>query len=176
MKNLVPDQKNNNKHTQKGMALLESSVEQVGIIESITISNDNGIISGNARHEVIGRKFENAVPILVETDGTRPVIIKRTDINSNTPEFYKASILANTTAKQNISFDAEVIENLVDEYGLNIEELGFEAGEYEPPDPEEKSGYDQQMQWFLNIRCDNEKHCQEWYEKLIALGLDVKIG
>jgi len=125
LNDLKPDSRNHNKHTPQGMALLEKSVEQVGIIESITVSNDDQIISGNARHEVIGRKFD-AEPIVVETDGTRPVILKRTDIQSNTPEFYKASILANTTAKKNIDIDLEVVEELAEEYELDAEELGVD--------------------------------------------------
>jgi len=126
LNDLKPDSRNHNKHTPQGMALLEKSVEQVGIIESITVSNDDQIISGNARHEVIGRKFD-AEPIVVETDGTRPVILKRTDIQSNTPEFYKASILANTTAKKNIDIDLEVVEELAEEFELDAEELGVES-------------------------------------------------
>lgn len=125
LSNLIPDAKNHNRHTREGMALIEKSVERVGIIESITISNDNEIISGNARHEIIGRKFESE-PIVVETDGTRPVIIKRTDINSGTKQFYEASILANTTAKKNIDIDFDVIEVLEDEYGIDAQDLGVE--------------------------------------------------
>lgn len=40
------DKRNTNKHTEFGMHTLDRSLEQVGIIEGITISNDNVIISG----------------------------------------------------------------------------------------------------------------------------------
>ena len=122
---LKPDSRNHNRHTKDGMALLEKSVDKVGIIESITVSNDNEIISGNARHEIIGRKFENE-PIVIETDGTRPVILKRTDIESDTKKFYEASILANTTAKKNIDFDMEVIEELQTDFDIDIQDLGVD--------------------------------------------------
>lgn len=122
---LKTDTRNHNRHTKDGMALLEKSVDKVGIIESITVSNDNEIISGNARHEVIGRKFENE-PIVIETDGTRPVILKRTDIESGTKEFYEASILANTTAKKNIDIDYEVIDVLEVELGIDTDSLGLD--------------------------------------------------
>ena len=49
----TPDDKNMNLHTQYGMSLLEKSVEKVGIIESITVSADDKVISGNARQEVM---------------------------------------------------------------------------------------------------------------------------
>ena len=123
LSNLIPDDKNNNKHTAYGMDLLEKSVNKVGIIESITVSNDDKIISGNARHEVIGKNFTKEA-LVIETDGTQPIVIKRTDIESDTKQFYEASILANTTAKKNIDFDIEVIESLGVEYDIDIEEIG----------------------------------------------------
>lgn len=122
---LIPDDKNNNKHTAYGMDLLEKSVNKVGIIESITVSNDDKIISGNARHEVIGKNFTKEA-LVIETDGTQPIIIKRTDIESDTKQFYEASILANTTAKKNIDFDMEVIDSLAVEYDIDIEDLGID--------------------------------------------------
>jgi hypothetical protein len=109
LSSITPDDKNNNKHTAYGMDLLEKSVNKVGIIESITVSNDDKIISGNARHEVIGKNFTKEA-LVIETDGTQPIIIKRTDIESDTKQFYEASILANTTSKKNIDFDMEVID------------------------------------------------------------------
>ena len=35
------DKRNTNKHTEKGLKLLENSIDKVGIIESYTISNDS---------------------------------------------------------------------------------------------------------------------------------------
>ncbi|SHJ05378.1 hypothetical protein SAMN05443429_10871 [Cruoricaptor ignavus] len=124
---LHQDDKNFNKHTERGMALLEKSIEKVGVIESITVSSDDKIISGNARHEVMGRKFDGVEPIVIETDGTRPVIFKRTDIQSDTKQFHEAALLANTVAKKNIDLDLSLIEEVaVEEYGIEIEELGVE--------------------------------------------------
>lgn len=110
LSSITPDDKNNNKHTAYGMDLLEKSVNKVGIIESITVSNDDKIISGNARHEIIGKNFTKEA-LVIETDGTQPIIIKRTDIESNTKQFYEASILANTTAKKNIDADLKSIDH-----------------------------------------------------------------
>ena len=125
LSNLSPDNRNNNKHTPYGMDLLEKSVNKVGIIESITVSNDDKIISGNARHEVIGKNFTKEA-LVIETDGTQPIIIKRTDIESDTKQFYEASILANTTSKKNIDFDIEVIESLGVEYDIDVVDLGVD--------------------------------------------------
>ena len=126
---LKPDSRNHNKHTKDGMDLLEKSVNKVGIIESITVSNDDKIISGNARHEIIGKNFTKEA-LVIETDGTQPIIIKRTDIESDTKQFYEASILANTTSKKNIDFDMEVIDSLAVEYDIDVVDLGVDIVDY----------------------------------------------
>ena len=138
LSSLIPDDKNNNKHTAYGMDLLEKSVNKVGIIESITVSNDDKIISGNARHEVIGKHFEKEA-LVIETDGTQPIVIKRTDIESNTKEFYEASILANTTSKKNIDFDMEVIDSLAVEYDIDVVDLGVDIVDYGNTDYSDKN-------------------------------------
>lgn len=123
--NFKPDDKNFNLHSERGMSLLQKSVEKVGVIESITVSADDKVISGNARQEVMVEKFPDAEPIIIETDGTRPVILKRTDIKSDTKEFHTAALLANTVAKHNINLDEAMIQEVaVEEYDIKIEELG----------------------------------------------------
>lgn len=138
----IPDDKNMNVHTQYGMSLLEKSVEQVGVIESITVSSDDKVISGNARQEVMTQKFDGVDAIIIETDGTRPIILKRTDIKSNTEQFHRAALLANTVAKHNISLDPAIIEEVaVQEYGMDVEELGvFPEKEKEDQEEESKLG------------------------------------
>lgn len=122
---IKPDENNFNRHTDYGMELLGKSLDEVGVIESITISNDNKTISGNARRETMEKKFGDADPIIVETDGKRPVILKRTDINSNTEEFHRAAILANTVSKHNVNLDLNLIQEIaVEQFDMDIEELG----------------------------------------------------
>jgi hypothetical protein len=122
---IKPDIRNTNQHTVHGLALLEKSVEKIGVIESYTVSSDDVIISGNARHEVLGRKFEKD-PIVVEIEGDQPVVIKRTDIKSGTKMFHEASILANTTAHKNFNLDTELIEEIAVEFDIDIEDVGVE--------------------------------------------------
>jgi DNA modification methylase len=125
------DKRNTNKHTDAGLQLLDKSIDKVGIIESYTISNDGVVISGNARHEKISAKITKE-PIVIETDGTEAIIIKRTDIESNTKKFHEASILANTTANKNFNLDFDLIDEIVEEFDIDIEEVGVEVVE---PDP-----------------------------------------
>lgn len=126
LEDCLPDDKNFNKHTQRGMGLLEKSVGEVGVIESVTVSADNKVITGNARQEVMVQKFEGVQPIIVETDGTKPVIIKRTDIKSGTKQFHKAALLANTVSKHNVNLDLDLIQEVaVDELEIDVVDLGM---------------------------------------------------
>ncbi len=59
-------------------------------------------------------------------------------------------------------------EELLVEWGLDLPVIP----EYEEIIP---SGYENNEKWFLNIEFENEKHCQEWYEKLTNEGLICKI-
>ncbi|MCL1933268.1 MAG: hypothetical protein FWF53_05620 [Candidatus Azobacteroides sp.] len=122
------DENNFNLHTDEGMELLEKSIRKAGVIESITVSSDEKIISGNARYEKIIEVLGDAEPIIIETDGTKPVILKRTDIKSGTKEFTEAAILANTTAKKNINLNTDSIREIaVEQFDINAEEIGVEV-------------------------------------------------
>jgi hypothetical protein len=123
---ITQDDKNFNRHTEEGMALLKKSVSEIGVIESITVASDGKIISGNAREETFNEVLGDVEPIVVETDGTQPVVIKRTDIDSGTDKFYKAAILSNTTANKNINLDFELIKEVaVEEYHIDVKDLGI---------------------------------------------------
>ena len=168
LESLSQDQNNFNKHTQRGMGLLEKSIEQVGIIESITVSNDNEIITGNARHEVMAQKFNEVEPIIVETDGTRPIVLKRTDITSNTKQFYKAAILANTVSKHNIDLDIGKIQEIaVDEHDINIEELGVDIPSFENDLPEDKI---YTPTFKFEVECKTESDKNKLMSELLAKG------
>ena len=127
------DENNFNRHTEAGMELLENSIKKVGVIESITVSADDKIISGNARQEKIGVVLgEDVEPIVVETDGRKPVILKRTDIQSGTKQFTEAALLANTTAKKNISLDWDLIQDIaVEEFEIDVLDLGIDVLEFD---------------------------------------------
>ncbi len=81
------------------------------------------------------------------------------------------------TIKDNVSFGDHDWEVLANEW--NSEEL--EAWGLDVPNFEQEyeeiipSGYEENQKWFLNIEFENEKHCQEWYDKLINEGLICKI-
>ena len=87
------DDKNFNKHTEYGMSLLEKSLRQNGAGRSILIDKDNNIIAGNGIIEAAGNIGLEDLQI-VETDGTKIVAVKRTDIALDSEEGWEKGTLA----------------------------------------------------------------------------------
>lgn len=171
LSDLIPDDKNFNTGSEYGNSLIKKSFRKFGAGRSILIDKNNRIIAGN-------KSVENAAAIgledvqIVESDGKKIIAVKRTDIDLDSPEGREMALADNASAKANIVFDAELIEA---ELGEAVCEEWIGTQKQFAEDGEEKSGYDQEMQWYLNIKCNNEKECQALYEKFIKQGLDVKI-
>ena len=100
------DDKNFNKHTPKGMGLLEKSLREFGAGRSILIDKNNNIIGGNGVVEVAGQIGLDDVQI-VESDGTKIVAVKRTDIDLHTKKGRKLALADNATSKMDIEWDFE---------------------------------------------------------------------
>jgi len=144
---IKPSSRNSNKHTSDGMALLESSINKVGVIESISIASDGTIISGHARNEIFEAKGMKPKMIKL-AQGEYPVI--QTDIKNNSKEYFEAQILANTTANKNFDLDIEMIEVIGEEFDIDIEEVGVDVVEFEENDNEQNENY-QENKYPLSI-------------------------
>lgn len=126
---LTPDDKNFNKGSEFGNSLIEKSFRKFGAGRSILIDKNNRIIAGN-------KSVENAMAIgmddvhVIESDGSKIIAVKRTDIDLDSPEGREMALADNASAKANIVFDAELIEAEVGE--AICEEWGIELAKEEP--------------------------------------------
>ena len=137
------DNKNFNKGTEYGKKLMEKSLSKFGAGRSILIDKNNRIIAGNKTTENFGELGLEDVKI-VETDGRTLVAVKRNDIDLDTPEGREFALADNQTAKSNIDFDFDILEDelgeqTLQEWGLepieeseNIYTQKIEAPKYEP--------------------------------------------
>ena len=126
-------------------------------IRPIVVNADMVILGGNMRYKACKEAGLKSIPIIVSNlseDKQKEFLIKD---NTSGGE-WDWDILAT-------EWDVEQLE----EWGLDVP--NFEQ-EYEEIIP---SGYEENQKWFLNIEFENEKHCQEWYDKLINEGLICKI-
>ena len=116
------DSNNFNKHSETGMELLEKSIDEVGVIESIAIDKDGSVITGNARKEIFDKKGFKPKVVRLEKD---EYLVIDTELEG--AQRIKAAILANTTAHKNYNLDMDLIQEIaVEEYDIDIEELGVE--------------------------------------------------
>ena len=133
LSDLTPDDKNFNKGSEFGASLIEKSFRKFGAGRSILIDKNNRIIAGN-------KSVENAMSIgiedvqIVESDGTKIIAVKRTDIDLDTPQGREMALADNASAKANIVFDAEVVEAelgeaICTEWGVELSEEAPEAEE-----------------------------------------------
>ncbi len=112
---LIFDDKNFNKGNEAGKVLIEKSFKQFGAGRSILIDKNNRIIAGNKSAEnFIGDDVQ-----IIESDGTKLIAVKRTDIDLDTPLGREMALADNATAKANIVWAEDVIAS----------ELGVEVAE-----------------------------------------------
>ena len=122
---LVFDDKNFNKHTEFGMSLLERSLRQHGAGRSILIDKNNRIIGGNGVVETAAQIGLDDVQI-VESDGSKIIAVKRTDIDLDTKQGREMALADNATAAADLEWDAETIAEVEAEYDLDVSGWGVD--------------------------------------------------
>ena len=113
------DDKNPNRHTQKGLRLLEKSLQRLGAGRSIVLDKNNRIICGNGVVEVAGQIGLEKVRV-VETTGDEIVAVKRVDLSLDSAKARELALADNQTAKVGIDLDLEVIQEISEEIDLNL--------------------------------------------------------
>lgn len=116
-----PQQNNANQHTQRGLGMLDESISQHGWIGAISCAADGEVFDGSARLETVYTRFgEDVEPIVVETDGSRPVVVKRTDIpDAEDPRAKMLALAANRIAEIDLSWSPEVLAELSQDLDLS---------------------------------------------------------
>ena len=116
---IKPQRRNANRHTPRGMGALEGSIQRDGWIGAITVAADGETFDGSARLEVgTTAGFEDA--IIVESDGSRPIVVKRTDIPSaDDARAVRLGLAANRVASLNLEWEPDVLAELAAEMDLS---------------------------------------------------------
>lgn len=180
----VPQRRNANRHSQRGLGSLEASMRKHGYVAPMTAAADGEIIDGSARLETVANVFDDDV-LVVEHDGTKPVIMVRTDIKSaDTPEARAISIAANRVAELNLAWDAQILledlasgvdfSGIFDQEELDAMLAGISGGTAEAPNMEpDENRYKEQ--YGVIVMCRSEAHQEEVYNTLQAEGYNVKV-
>ena len=165
IKELIPDSKNFNRHSEYGMSLLEKSVSKFGMGRSILLDKNNKIIAGNGITETAGQLGIEDVEI-IESDGKKLIAVKRTDIDLESPEGREMALADNATSAANLEWDVEQIEDVV---GINTaEEWGLDEWDTQEGDEEEEGS-------TIEVKCNSREEAITLCERLTDDGYDCKI-
>lgn len=143
---LRQDERNYRKHSEENKKRIKKSIDECGLGRSVVVDADGVLVAGNGVQSVLP---EDTPIRVVETDGTEPVVVKRTDLHEG-DERRKKLALADNATSDNVEWDFDAMaadgwdEEAVAEFGVAWPELDDE-GEYEKKKGEEDI-YDQPLQ------------------------------
>tara|TARA_Y100000593_G_scaffold24659_1_gene49192 strand:- start:1905 stop:2420 length:516 start_codon:yes stop_codon:yes gene_type:complete len=136
LENLTPDTLNANRGTQRGAAQVTHSLQKYGAGRSILVDKYGRIIAGNKTHQA-ALDSGLAEALLVESDGTQLVVVRRTDVELDTPEGRGLAISDNRAAEVGLEWDLEALSEIGQE--LDLSQFWFD-GEIEIPNIELEIG------------------------------------
>lgn len=120
---LTPDPMNARRHTPRGIGTIERSIQRDGFGRPIVVSRDYVIAAGNATTEAATNVGMEEI-LIIDSDGTRPIAIRRTDIESGTSAFVNLAI-ADNRASEHSDFDHDMIEQLAALQLVDTDEFWF---------------------------------------------------
>lgn len=126
LESLVDDANNANKGTERGHAMLEKSVAQFGAARSMVVDSNDRLVAGNkTREALVNAGFRSAV--IVETDGSTPVIVKRTDFDLANPagDARQYAYFDNRVAETDLAWDDDQLQADLDD-GVDLSALWSE--------------------------------------------------
>lgn len=102
---------NPNRHTERGLGMLERSMGEDGYTEPMTAAADGEMLSGSARLEVAAQVFGTEAEVLVlEHDGRRPIVAVRKDVpDADDPKARRIIHRANRIPQVDIDLDPVLI-------------------------------------------------------------------
>lgn len=120
---LTPDDLNANRGTPRGAGMIERSLQQYGAGRSILVDKNGRIIAGNKTAEAAGSiGLEDAV--MVESDGRQLVVVKRTDIDLDSPQGRALAVADNRTSQVGLEWDTENLAWVAE--SVNLSEFWFD--------------------------------------------------
>ncbi len=170
------DDKNANEGTKAGGQLLKESVETLGFGRSVLVDKNGKLIAGNKTTEA-ALNFGTSKAIVIETDGSELVVVKRTDLDLD--EGFKARALAladNQIASANLKWNTTNVELHFDAaIKIGIPNLVFKpveiSGSQIPKDESNKIGFT----FKIEIEFPDEAAQAEAFNTLTEMGFDCKI-
>lgn len=124
IEDLVKDDLNFNKGTDKGKRMLVQSFSKYGAARSVLIDKNDRLISGNKASEAAKDTGITKVRV-IETTGDEIIAVRRVDMDLDSLEGRELALLDNITGKENRSLDYNAIKAAADSVKLDAEAWGI---------------------------------------------------
>ena len=173
LKDLIQDDRNLNAGTERGQQLIEKSLREFGAGRSILLDKNNRIIAGNKTHKNAELAGLDDV-IIVETDGTKLVAVKRTDVDLDTKKGRKMALADNATVKVDLQWDVDELESITEDFGIDADEWDVET-ELETSEPKEKPEVNIEYSYKIEVELPNESEQEKLYNELTERGYECRI-
>lgn len=164
---LLPDNHNPNKGTFRGRSAVERSLVDCGAGRSIVTDKNGVILAGNKTAAAAQSAGLSEEVILVETDGSQLVVVRRTDLDAADTKAKTLAIADNRTAELGLDWDSDVLKEMSGDLNLTPYFSTDELKEITDPEAEEKKSKELTMTNDLKFRiiveCAGE---QEQFELL----------
>ena len=126
---ILPQQNNANKHTQRGMAMLNHSISTLGWSGAGEMAANGELYHGSGGREEVETLFNadgNGKAIVLKHDGTMPVYLQRIDIpTADDPRAVKLGVDHNRIAEVNLNWDPVVLIESNNKGLLDIDDRWF---------------------------------------------------
>ncbi len=172
---LIKDDKNFNKGSERGKELLNKSLSQFGAGRSILVDRNNRVIAGNKTLEEYVELGNEAVEV-IETTGDKLVVVKRTDIDLDSTAGRELALADNQVSKANFVLAEEVLAEVI-EAGVLTEEAVAEWGIKPKGEKDlfDDKGIIAKVQYGVIVMCETETEQEQIFNKLQELGYNCKI-
>lgn len=176
-----PDDRNANKGTARGGGMIHDSLRRHGAGRSVLVDRNGKLIAGNKTTEqFVAAGFALDQIIVVPNDGTKLVVVQRTDLDLDEDAAAKElAVNDNRSAQVGLAWDVEVLNEIANTPGVEMESL-FSADELrqmqdlEERKPKEPKELDAPtgLEYRIVIRCTSEEHQAELLARFEQEGVD----
>lgn len=125
---LIADDRNANLGSKIGQQMIEKSIENLGLGRSVLVDKDNRLIAGNKTTNGARSKGVQKT-IVVDTDGTELIVVRRTDLSLDSDEGRALAFADNKTAEMNLTWDPGNLQIHFDAaVNMGLDDLTFDIG------------------------------------------------
>jgi hypothetical protein len=169
---LIPDNKNANKGTEYGKYLMDKSFRQFGAGRSILLDKNNKIIAGNKSTEQCAEIGIEDV-IIIESDGTKLIAVKRTDIDIDTKQGRELCLADNSTGKANLEWDKDMVNALASTFEIDVKDWGIPDFAEKQDEPEQEPT--KEISKKLIVTCNDHNQLNELFNELQQRGFKCEL-